>query len=506
MKTPSKDLFELIKKMTPNEKRQYVVHTKVYKKSENNIKLFRYLIKQKVYDEEILLAFFKKESFIKNFAVAKSYLYHSVLDFLSQQYSDKSPSQKLRNHLKQIEVLFTKSLYQQAAKILTKAISIAKENELYLELIECYHWQFKMRHVNHKMEKEEDLDLRNKELSSLHLYENNLEYRYLAARFFATFDRVGAIRNEEDKVFFKNIIDNPLLQNENSAKTIKAKYNYFSIYSIYYALTHDFDNTYLVRKKLIKVFEEHPSFIAQHPMVYLKTYNNFIVSALRQKKYKEVLKSVEYLKNLTDNDPLFQDKVFQATVLLWSHLYKITISSEQGDMVLLKQQVDEAALNIEYLQDYLHTFELIPFYKWISNSYFYLGNYPQALESIQRIILNPSLLRMDEQGHSHLLFLMIHFEMDNRDIFDYVIKITYRWFLKKEQLYDFERLILSFLKRIPKIQERWELLEEFKHLRDGLIKLKSNPHEYAAFQDFDYITWLNSKIKRKPMAQLMRDA
>ena len=81
MKTPSDELFLLIKALTPSEKRYFKVEVVAREKGANTayFKLFDAIDRQEEYDEEELLRKHADEKFARHFAMAKKYLFENLL-------------------------------------------------------------------------------------------------------------------------------------------------------------------------------------------------------------------------------------------------------------------------------------------------------------------------------------------------------------------------------------------------------------------------------------------
>ena len=108
----SENLHQLIRSLSKPEKRYFKLHSSrhIIGEQNNYVKLFDAIDKQKEYNEAGLLAQFKQEVFIKQFSIAKSRLYDSILRSLDAYNSDSSVDSQLKNMLHHAEILFKKTL------------------------------------------------------------------------------------------------------------------------------------------------------------------------------------------------------------------------------------------------------------------------------------------------------------------------------------------------------------------------------------------------------------
>ena len=73
-----------------------------------------------------------------------------------------------------------------------------------------------------------------------------------------------------------------------------------------------------------------------------------------------------------------------------------------------------------------------------------------------------------------------------------------------DDLHAVQREILSFIKKLPRVQPS-ELKREFKKLLDKLTKLKNDPYEIRSFLYLDIMSWLESKIQGVSVQQIIRE-
>ncbi|RLD20242.1 MAG: hypothetical protein DRI71_10675 [Bacteroidetes bacterium] len=148
---------------------------------------------------------------------------------------------------------------------------------------------------------------------------------------------------------------------------------------------------------------------------------------------------------------------------------------------------------------------LIMYYK-IACLYVGDSNFSEALGWLNRIInTEQSLIREDIHGFSRILSLICHYELGHRDILDYHVRSTYRFLLSHENLQQYHRYILNFLKHLSANISEEEMIAEFERLRQQLIPLETNPYEKRAFIYFDIISWLEGKIQHRPVQDVIQE-
>jgi tetratricopeptide (TPR) repeat protein len=140
----------------------------------------------------------------------------------------------------------------------------------------------------------------------------------------------------------------------------------------------------------------------------------------------------------------------------------------------------------------------------IASMYFGKGDFATCIDYLQKIINENTEVRNDLQSYSRLLHLMAHYEMGNYELMEYLTKSVYRFMEKKENLTVVEEEMFKFLRKAyhisrPKMQQE---LEKFLSKIKGLEK---NRFETRAFAYLDIISWVESKVHRKTMSEILQE-
>jgi len=106
-------------------------------------------------------------------------------------------------------------------------------------------------------------------------------------------------------------------------------------------------------------------------------------------------------------------------------------------------------------------------------------------------------LREDIHSFTRILLLVCHFEMNNELALETLLRSTYRYFLKKGMLSEYERNILDFIHTLFMDPRERNIKVQFINLKINMLKLENEPFEKRAFMYFDIISWLESKIENE---------
>jgi len=137
--------------------------------------------------------------------------------------------------------------------------------------------------------------------------------------------------------------------------------------------------------------------------------------------------------------------------------------------------------------------------------YFGSEDYSTCIDYLQKIINETGDLRTDLQCYSRLLHLMAHYELGNDEILESLTKSVYRFMAKMQNLTVIEEEMFRFIRHsLHNIQfknlkpELEEFLQKIKHL-------EGNRFETRSFAYLDIISWVESKVYRKPMSKIIHE-
>ncbi|MBI4930073.1 MAG: hypothetical protein HY841_04860 [Bacteroidetes bacterium] len=507
MKT-SEDLFDLIHSMNSHEKGYFRKYSSLHVRGEKNIymQLFEAISKQQKYDEEKLKKRFHNELFIKQLPVAKNYLYNQVLKALrSYHYSIHSEIMDMRHNA---EILIEKSLYDQAHKALKKAKQTAKENELLWAAPEiAAMWEMKLAVANNDMNQVKNI-ISEKSKDFL-LLQNAEQYRDINFKMYMLYAAIGKVRGKEHLGEMKKIMNLSEMKNESSACSFEARLRFLITHALWADVQGNADNYYSYSKKVIDLFKLNPKIIPANLSQYIAYYGNVIGAAMNSRRYREARVYLNELKELsafTKNDML-RNKLFYFN----SHLtlyYFNTIGQSPGKTDVISDITKKITDHHGYLNDIQKSI----LYSNLATTFFIRQQYHKCTFWLNCIRNEVSLNNYPNiQSYLRIFYLLVNYEAGKTDLLPYLIQSVYRFLKKKEQLYKFETLLLHFLRNeLPKVNPetssgKKELILAFQKLKNKITPLAKEPYEKNAFEYFDYVTWLDSKIQNCPFAEMLKE-
>ncbi len=505
---PSTELFQLVKSLTKSEKRFFKLSSSLQSGSKNYLKIFNSIDKQKVYDENMIKEEFSKETFIKHFPSEKNHLYKLILKSLRAYHSDNTVSSVLKQEIKNIEILYTKALYKECNKFMKRAKKIAIDHEKFYYLYELLNWEkILLEEAYEEGEFTKDLDgLIEEEKDVIEKLRNLAAYHVLYSKINYVFRSGGYVRNERDKQVVLEISSHPLIKNKNTALSRRAATICYYIQGFCALANRDWKKCAEKFGKVRAIFEENPHIKKDLAKRYIKTVSNLIMCHIEMKEHKEAKKLIDSMRKMSElkgfDNMDIGVRIFKSTYLAEIRLYQRT-----GDYDHAIKLIEPIMEQIESMKGRINKEQEILFYYNIAYIYFGIGEHNKALFWINKVLNdNETNLRQDIYGYARLFNLIIHYELGNNELLEYIIKSTHRYLNKKGRAYEVETLMLSSLKKLAKTYDKTGAKKEFEKMKPQLKKILKSESEQVALEYFDFESWVNSKITEQNFAEAVKKA
>jgi hypothetical protein len=332
----SAHLFDLIRSLSPSEKR----HFRLYKSKHvihgknNYMKLFEAINKLESYDERKLKESLKGEAFVSNLAVEKNYLFEMIADSLHVYHLNASRESELRKSLHLIGIFFAKGLYPQCYKLVKQVRVAAEAMEKYILVHEALAWERRlMMQKSYAGTSPEKLEqVLSDTLFTAKRIENQSAYAVLSERVRFLIDTSGVVRSVEQKKKFDKIVDHPLLKHESEALSNAGKRMFNNIWMNYHFYTNG--STALIAKhtkRELYLLEANPEVISENPNLYVGVLGNSIITLLEQKNYPEAKSYLHKLRTFQENAKGRPDTNLAVRIFILLYSQELTLFIETGE-------------------------------------------------------------------------------------------------------------------------------------------------------------------------------
>lgn len=506
IKKQKDNLFLLIKSLTKSEKRQFKLYVgRIDGNADAKfLKLFNFLDKAYSYNEkEILRSGFIKKQQLAN---VKAHLYKQILISLKLNPLHQNIRSQIKEQTEFATILYRKGLYKQSLKILDKAKALAishEEKNLVYEIVELEKL-IESQYITRSIEsRADDLINQSDAVSELNLISTKLSS--LSLKLYSMILKSGYVKNNQEK---KDVLDyfNTHLPDFNIQELgFREKLWLYNSHLWLSFLVQDFMSCYKYSKKWVELFEDEPKMISLNPVWYLKG-NQYLLESLfyiqDSKRFEIVMRNLESRiskKSFPQNDNV------EGLIFLYLNTDRLNLCFMKGlfDEGLLL--VDVILKGIKRFKDRIDEHHIMVFYYKIASLYFCLGDNKACIFYLNKIINNKSLvMKKDLMCFSRILNLFAHYDAGMNYNFESILKRTYKFLIKMDELNEVQTEIINFMKVLPDIYPH-DVKDAFKDILEKLKKYEDNPYERRAFLYLDIISWLESKIQNKPVKQVIRN-
>ena len=501
-----KELFGLVKSLTKAEKRNFNLYSKRIGGDETMkfLQLFDAIDKQKIENEQTLIASLKGIE-KRHFSNLKRHLYKQIVTSLRLIHISKDTSIEIREHIDFAKILYGKGLYHQSLKILVRAKRIAGKNELALLILEILEFQklIEARHITRTgaLKNVELIKEAEEKFSSVH---SEVRLSNLKILIHGWYIQNGHIKSENDyktvKKFFEESLPPLTLKN----LSFQEKIFLYQSYVWYYYTILDFRQCYDYAVKWVTLFKENPEFQKWDVDLMMRGYFYILTTSYYnrdRKSFEPFLEEFEKFRKAKYHTFNENSKIFS---FIYVHNGRLTSYSLSGEFEEGVKMIPKTLKRIKRYGDRIDPHRIMVFYfkiAWIYLAANKPGSAVTYLNKLFQIEIGP--LREDLQGYSQLLFLMSHYDLENFDLMGYLIQSAESILIKMKDRSKLQETSLKFFKKIHKkgMSDHKQLFEEFNHNLEGL---RNDPYEKRAFLYLDIFSWVQSKIRRQTIGQVVK--
>jgi hypothetical protein len=498
-------LFQLVKSLEKSEKRNFKLYMGRNTAGEDLkvVQLFDALEKMDHYEEELLL---KKTSIKKQqLSNSKAHLYRQLLASLRLIKQEDNIDIQLHEQMDYARILYNKGLYHQSLKILDKMKELAREKHqfTYLQQVIFLEKKIEQLHITRSMQdRAERLTAEADEVTDRLLQISKLSN--LSLLLYSWYIRNGHARNKNDEAAVQKFFDDHFPSHAKSPHGFYEKLYLYQSYSWYGFIRQDFLMYYRYTQKWVDLFSDYAFMVEIETSHYIKGLHNLLGAHFDLQNYDRFNEVLQQFEKFYEGPVAQQDEnnkiqcfVYYSTALINKHFIEGSFSEGL-------KLVPEIARRLQEYEIYLDRHRILVFYYKIACLYFGSGDNEQTINYLNKIINWKVDLRTDLQCYARLLHLIAHYELGNYELLEYLIKSVYRFMAKMDNLSVVEEEMFRFLRHSFRLSPK-QLPAAFQKLLDIVKKYEKNRFETRAFAYLDIISWLESKIKKVAVQDIIRE-
>ena len=401
--------------------------------------------------------------------------------------------------------MYHKGLYTQSLKILDKAKSLAIANEEkniayeIIELEKVIEGQYITRSMSNRADK---LTVQAQGLSQQNLLASKLSN--LSLQLYGEFLKTGFVKRSSETKKSLHILTIACQCIKSLNLVLEKNLWLYKSYLWYSFLIQDFLGCYKYSKKWVDLFHEHPGMIKLNPVFFLNGYQNLLEALFFIKQHDKFKRTLTSLIDITKEDGFPKDDNVQSLAFLYIESNKFNLHFMEGTFKEGLPLIPNTLEGIHKHKTRIDEHHVMVFYYKIASLYFGIGEHQKCIDFLDKIISNKSLqMREDLLCFSRILNLVAHYEAGLDYNLEALIKSTYKFLIKMEDLYLVQKEMIKFLKQLGDIYPQ-EIKAAFKELHAKLKVLENDPYERRAFLYLDVLSWLESRIENKSVESIIR--
>lgn len=503
---PSTELFKLIKSLTKSEKRFFKLSSSLQSGDKNYLKIFDFIERQTNYDENDLKKIFKGETFVKHLPSEKNHLYKLILKSLRSYYSEQSVDSTLKQEIKNVEILYNKALYKECEKFVSRAKETAKKYEKFYYWFELIGWEKRLLESAYESGVfSVDLDelVAEEELVIARL-RNLAEYTVIYSKINLIFRSGGFTRNEKERKVVEDIANYHLIKGKNTALSTKAASICYYIKGLCAATNRNYEDSFQFFNRTREILDENPLIKADTGGRYIMTLFHLLRCHIDSSEFDKAKKLIDDIRDLQTKKG-FNSTDISVRIFANSYYQELVLLHNLGEFQKSVDLIPVIEKNQEFYQEKISKeMEVLLTYNK-AYSYFGVGNYKRALQYLNEVLNdNEQNLRQDIYSFARLFNLVIHYELENFDFLDYIIKSTNRYLSKHERDYEIENVCIKHIRKLAKTPTAVNRLEIFEKMNSEVSALLEDHNERVVLEYFNISAWIDSKINKCSFEESVR--
>lgn len=503
-------VHRLIRSMTRAERRYFKLFTgrHALEGQSNHQLLFDAIGAMEEYDEAALLEQFKDEAFTNRFSITKRRLYEAILRSLGAFHAESSVESRIHRILHQVELLYKRTLYDDAGRMLVSARKLATQHERPYARLAVLQWERKLLEgANYAGAGAEDLARIAAESGMLLGQQAELDQLWdLKSRLLLDLYRQGQARDTNTLAEVRALLAHPLLADPNELNTAKARFLFHHLHGAAAFATGDLVECHRHLTANLALLQGARERFMEEPNLVIGVLSNLVYVAVRLGRYQEAFARLKEFRTLPGQweMPETEDldlKLFSTTASL-----ELTIHAQMGDFDKALEMVPGVERGLAACAARMGPVRKAGFYYQLAYVHFGAGQYEKAMRWINRLLND---VHIDESAEiicfGRMLNLLLLLETGKMDLLPYELRNTERYLRTRMRSHRFEPLFLDMLRGVLRARSGKGVQGPYKAFLEALMPLEHDPLEHAVFDHLDPIAWVRAKISGRPFAELVRE-
>jgi hypothetical protein len=495
-------LLILVKSLTKAEKRYFRLLSNLQSGDKTYLALFDLLDTLDASHE--VSSRFEQEQEGKNFEMACKHLYKVLLDCLLKHREKQDVQTAIYNKIAKAGILFERDLFEDAMNELNKAkrLSSEHENDLLLHLIRRTELRY-LSTLDFDGLSERELVNKQMKISEIVKYSKTINqhiqlYDILKHRLIYK----GYARSDKQKEDLNDLVLSELhLIANNSYRGFEAEKLHLLFQATYYLNSGNYKSAIRYYKELITLFEKNKHLLLNPPIYYLSTLRGLLDSLQIAGIYQEM---PFFLSKLEDIEHCEYSSEFILSIKALRYNYESSRLIHSGDFESVRALVEKADESFFKKSHLLGLEDQLKLHLSMAVLYISTNEYHLARKSMKKIFYSGKLYyALPSYKTARLVNLILQAELGNYDFFENEIESIKRNIRYEKHIYITEKLIFKFVQAYPLPTYERNRLKLWEQYKKDILKIQQNKYERQLLKTFDFLSWIESKLTRKPFREVL---
>jgi DnaJ-domain-containing protein 1 len=493
-------LFRLIKALSKGDRRNLKLFGRLQDGDKKYLQLFDAIDAQEEYDEAALLEQFKEERFAKQFSVAKNYLYNYILRTLHVFHHDAHADLSVLLH--QIEILMGKNLYDQAQKLVRKAKHMATAQERFQELLYLLDHERKILHYMERSKEYEVFigEIEQAEKQVLAQFQNYMEHQHIYDEVYVLTKKGQTIKGSAELQKLDALLKRPIVHDPSMALSVRARIKQVATLTAINFHMLDIEQALAHNAELIELYRNNEYIRLENNIRYINAVTDYGVYCHMLGRKSEASKTLDSLKTIETYSSEEEIRIFETY-----YSFKIGLSIDLGDVAAGLEAIQSYEQESKELAGKIRKSVELGIHYFCAYFYLVAGMHESALQWINRLLNEPRTeIRLDLQCAARMLNVLIHYELGNYDLLEYMMKSTVRFLTNRNRFTEMDRLALRHFRALINLEPGESTATAYQAFMDDLLGLLASDFGKQSMVVLNLEAWLQSKLDGRPMTETIQ--
>jgi hypothetical protein len=504
---PVEALFLLIKSLEKAEKRHFKLYINRSSARAGELKvvrLFDLIDKLPSYNEESLLR--RMPGVTKpQLTNLKTHLYREILASLRLLKRADSIDLEINELFDYAHILYKKGLFLPSLRMVDRAKELARTYDKINVLPQLLSLEKRIEglHITRQVEFRADEIARESTEVTEQIHRVS-QLSNLALKLFSWFVQHGHARDQSDEAAVRAFLQEHLPADAWKYDGFYERLYLYQSLSWYAFIRQDFIQYYRYAQKWVELFEQDPIRIRIETGHYIKGLHTLLNAQFDLRHHRAFRKTLQQLEDLSKTERIQANDNFRVQCFIYLCTARINGHFMDGSFAAGVKQIPAIEAELNSIELFIDSHRLLVLDYKFAMLCFGSGDPARSIDYLRKIIDSPTNLRYDLQCYARLLHLLAHYELGNDSLMESLTKSTYRFLAKMKNLTAIEEAMFRFLRKSLPLSPR-QLKPELEKFLEEIKHLERDRFQTRAFAYLDIISWLESKVQGRPMADVVHD-